>query len=168
MPLNPALPWSRALVMVLAAAGAAIAFATPLPAQATDGYAVYESDSSFEDVLDGLKLAIQERGMYINNIMQMDEMLERTGKDLGMEEKIYGQAQSVEFCSALLSRKMTAEDPARIVNCPFSIAIYTLPDDQGTTYVVHRLIPDAELEASPVMREIADMLKAVAEGAISW
>ena len=131
-------------------------------------HAVYESDSSFEDVMDALKLAIQERGMYINNIMHLGEMLERTGKDLGMNETIYTNADSVEFCSAVLSRKMAAEDPARIINCPFIIAVYTLPDQPDTTFVVHRTIPAAETEQSAIMREVADMLESVAEGAVSW
>jgi hypothetical protein len=157
---------SRTSLLKTLFAAALLALSTAV--QAAEGYAVYESDSSFEDVLDGLKLAIQERGMYINNIMQMDEMLARTGKDLGMEEPLYGQAHSVEFCSALLSRKMSAEDPSRIVNCPFIIAVYTLPEDADTTYVAHRVIPAAETEASAVMREVADMLKGVAEGAVSW
>jgi len=138
------------------------------PVHAQERYAVYESDSSFGDVIDGLKLAIQERGMYINNVMHMDEMLERTGKDLGMDETIYTHAQSIEFCSAVLSRKMTAEDPVRIVNCPFIIAVYTLPEEPDTSYVVHRRMPADETDASPVMREVADMLEAVAEGAVSW
>ncbi|WP_295542951.1 DUF302 domain-containing protein [uncultured Thiohalocapsa sp.] len=138
------------------------------PAQADDGYAVYQSDSSFEDVIDGLKLAIQERGMYINNVMHLDEMLERTGQDLGMAETIYTHAHSIEFCSAVLSRRMTSEDPTRIVNCPFIIAVYTLPSEPETTYVVHRRIPAEEIEASPIMGEVAAMLEGVAEGAVSW
>lgn len=106
--------------------------------------------------------------MYINNIMHLGEMLERTGKDLGMNETIYTNADSVEFCSAVLSRKMAAEDPARIINCPFIIAVYTLPDQPDTTFVVHRTIPAAETEQSAIMREVADMLESVAEGAVSW
>jgi uncharacterized protein (DUF302 family) len=156
----------RALALLMAASlPGAVAAAGPAP---TNGYAVYESDSSFEDVLDGLKLAIQERGMYINNVMHMGDMLTRTGKDLGTDETLYTHAQSVEFCSAVLSRKMLAEAPARIVNCPFIIAVYTLPDDPGTTYVVHRQIPRTEIESSAVMHEIADMLKDVASSAVSW
>lgn len=142
-----------------------IAFAAQAPAQE---YAVYESESGFEDVMDALKLAIQERGMYINNVMHMGEMLDRTGKDLGMDEQIYTHADSIEFCSAVLSRRMTAENPMRIVNCPFIVAVYTLPDQPDTTYVAHRVIPAAETENSTVMQEVADMLKAVAEGAASW
>jgi uncharacterized protein (DUF302 family) len=153
------------LLAVIAATAWAVLAAAPARA---DDYAVYESDSSFEDVMDALKLAIQERGLFINNVMHMDEMLQRTGKDLGMDEQIYGQAQSIEFCSAVLSRKMTAEDPRRIVNCPFIVAVYTLPAEPGTTYVAHRVIPAGETEGSAAMQEVADMLHGVAEAAVSW
>jgi hypothetical protein len=95
-------------------------------------------------------------------------MLERTGEDLGLGGKIYEQAESIEFCSALLSRRMTEEDPSRIVNCPFILAIYTLPDQAGTTFVAHRVISEEEIAGSEVMAEVASMLQEVAEGATSW
>lgn len=138
-------------------------------ASLADDYAVYESESSFSDVMDGLKLAIQERGLFINNVMHMNEMLERTGQDLGAEEgALFGQADSIEFCSAVLSRKMISGDPRRIVNCPFIIAVYTLPGEPGTTYVAHRAIPSAETEQSEAMQEVATMLQAISEDAVSW
>lgn len=140
----------------------------PALATAGDGYSVHESESAFDDVMDGLKLAIQERGMYINNVMHMGEMLERTGKDLGNAEQIYTRAESVEFCSAVLSREMTGENPARIVNCPFIISIYTLPAEPEKTYVVYREIPADQVAASEVMSRIATMLEAVADAAASW
>ncbi|MCF7985442.1 MAG: DUF302 domain-containing protein [Thiohalocapsa sp.] len=151
-----------------AAAIALSLFAAPLPADEAGGYAVYQSESSFEDVMDALKLAIQERGMYINNVMHMDEMLDRTGKDLGMDEDIYTAADSIEFCSAVLSRKMTSEDPIRIVNCPFIISVYRLPDEPDTTYLAHRTFPAEEIEGSAVMKEVAEMLQGIAEAAASW
>jgi hypothetical protein len=98
----------------------------------------------------------------------MNEMLERTGKDLGMDEPIYGEAESIEFCSAVLSRRMTAEMPARIVNCPFIIAVYTLPDQSDTTYIVHRQIPASEVASSGVMRDVAKMLETIASSAAEW
>ncbi len=165
MALTTARRFARSLLTALTIV---LATGPAMAAAADDGYAVYESDSSFEDVIDGLKLAIQERGMYINNVMELDEMLVRTGKDLGMDETLFTRAHSIEFCSALLSRKMATENTARIVNCPFIIAVYTLPDAADTTYVVYRRIPAAETEASDVMREVADMLHTVAEGAVSW
>lgn len=132
------------------------------------GYAVYTSESDFSDVLEGLKMAIQERGMYINNVMNMGEMLARTGKDLGMDDPLYDQAESVEFCSAVLSREMSAENPAHVVNCPFIIAVYTLPGETDTTYVAHREIPAEQIEASPALAKVAGMLQTVSEAAVSW
>ncbi|MCG6897924.1 MAG: DUF302 domain-containing protein [Thiocapsa sp.] len=132
------------------------------------GYAVYTSESGFSDVLDGLKMAIQERGMYINNVMNMGEMLARTGKDLGMDEPLYEQAESVEFCSAVLSREMSTENPAQVVNCPFIIAVYTLPGETDTTYVAHREIPAEQVEGSPAMAKVAEMLQTISEAAVSW
>jgi uncharacterized protein (DUF302 family) len=132
------------------------------------GYAVYTSDSAFADVLEGLKMAIQERGMYINNVMNMGEMLERTGKDLGTDAPLYDQAESIEFCSAVLSREMSTENPAHVVNCPFIIAVYTLPGETGTTYVSHREIPADQVESSPAMAKVSGMLKSISEAAVSW
>ena len=106
--------------------------------------------------------------MYINDVMHMGEMLERTGKDLGFAEQIYEQAESIEFCSAVLSRKMTAEDPSRLVNCPFILSIYTLPGQPGKTFVAHRRISQEEVEGSAIMAEVAEMLRGVADGATSW
>jgi hypothetical protein len=145
-----------------------LSLAATQAAQAAGGYAVYESSAAFEDVMEGLKAAIGERGMYINNIMHMGEMLERTGKDLGLGDAIYVRAESIEFCSAALSRRMTVEDPARIVNCPFIISAYVLPKAPGKTFVVHREIPPDQVAASAVMAEVADNLKAIAEAAVSW
>lgn len=135
---------------------------------AEGGYTVYQSEASFDDVMDALKLAIELRGLYINNVMHLGEMLERTGKDLGLDAPLFGRAESVEFCSAVLSRQMISEVPARIVNCPFIISVYTLPGKDGTTFVAHREIPEAEVAASPVMARVAAMLEAVASAAATW
>lgn len=130
-------------------------------------YKVYKSESSFDDVLQALTMAIEEKGMYINNVMHMGEMLERTGKDLGAEELLYTKAESIEFCSAVLSRRMTGDNPHRIVNCPFIISVYVLPAEPDTTYIVHRdlLMGDD----SPVMKDVAAMLESLAlAGVEAW
>ncbi|HYN79211.1 MAG TPA: DUF302 domain-containing protein [Lamprocystis sp. (in: g-proteobacteria)] len=155
------LPLNRLLALTVFALLSALATAGP-------GYAVYESQASVDDVLGALKLAIEERGMYVNNMMHLSEMLDRTGKDLGQEERIYERAESVEFCSAVLSREMTREDPARLVNCPFIISVYALPGTPGKTYVVHREIPPDQVAATPVMARVATMLKEIAGAAANW
>ena len=135
-------------------------------AQSTAGqgpYVVYRSASAFPDVMQALRMAIEEKGLYINNVMHMGEMLERTGKDLGLEGKVYLQAESIEFCSAILSRKMTQEAPHRVVNCPFIMSVYVLPAEPDTTYIVHRrLNRDDETE---VMAEVEAMLESLGKAA---
>jgi hypothetical protein len=153
----------------LSRSAAALLLALWLPAAlAAPGYVVYESGEDFGTVMDAAKLAIQERGMFINQVMHLGDMLDRTGKDLGLKRKIYEQADSIQFCSAILSRKMLAEDPARIVNCPFVLAVYTLPGRPGKTYIAHRAIPPEVIAHSPAMAEIAAMLDQVAKAAASW
>ena len=40
---------------------------------------VYQSEYDFDDVMDALKLGIEERGLYINNVMNMGESLHPQG-----------------------------------------------------------------------------------------
>ncbi len=151
----------RALILLTA-------LTAPLSQGAEPPYRVYESESDFDTLMEAAKLAIQERGLYINKIMHMSDMLRRTGKALGVQKAIYERAESIEFCSAVLSRKMTRENPARLVNCPFILAIYTLPEQPGKTFLAYRAIPQAEIEGSEAMRAVAEMLDGVAEEAVNW
>ncbi len=103
-----------------------------------------------------------------NNIMHMGEMLERTGRDLGLGDPVFLKAESIEFCSAGLSHRMTHENPARVVNCPFIVAAYVRAKEPDKTYVVYREIPQDQIEASPIMAEVAENLKGIAETGASW
>jgi hypothetical protein len=89
----------------------------------------------------------------------MDKMMERTGKGLGMEKQIFLRAESIEFCSAVLSRRMTEENPQRIVNCPFNISVYVLPSQPDITYIVHRNVTFGD--PSAVMEEVEQMLESL-------
>jgi uncharacterized protein (DUF302 family) len=122
-------------------------------------FAVYESELPFEIVMQDLQTAIEGKGFYVNNIVHMDKMMERTGKDLGMDKQIYLRAESIEFCSAVLSRRMTEENPHRIVNCPFNISVYVLPSKPDTTYIVHRRVTMGDRSA--VMEEVEQMLESL-------
>lgn len=108
-------------------------------AHAADDWRTAEQVSgSFADTRDAVVMAIENRGLVINATSHIGEMLERTGNDLGSTQRIYGQAEILEFCSALLSRRMMETDPHEIVNCPFTIAIYTLADEPEKTWVGYR------------------------------
>ncbi len=96
---------------------------------------------SFDAVKDSVVMAVTNRGMVINNVSHVGNMLERTGKDLGDTKGIYATAEVLEFCSAVVSRHMMEADPANIIYCPYTVAVYTLPGDSGKTYLAYRKSP---------------------------
>ncbi|MCU7945641.1 MAG: hypothetical protein KZQ72_03185, partial [Candidatus Thiodiazotropha sp. (ex Cardiolucina cf. quadrata)] len=66
---------------------------------------VFTSEESFEDVVENIKMAIIERGLLVSGTLHVSEMLNRTATDLGFSQ-LFSKAESVEFCSALMSHKM--------------------------------------------------------------
>lgn len=111
---------------------------TPLLASAGDWRVNEATRGNFADTRDAVVTAIENRGLVINATSHVGEMLERTGNDLGKSQRLYEQAEILEFCSASLSRQMMESDPHEIVNCPFTIAIYTLAGNPQTTWVGYR------------------------------
>ncbi len=95
-------------------------------------------DGKFDDIWEDLKRAIEERGLVISDISYIGEMLERTGKDIGRTNKVFGKAWSVEFCSAVLSRDMFEKNPHFIAFCPYHINVYTLHEDEKKVYLSYR------------------------------
>jgi len=100
--------------------------------------AVFVKQGTFEDVKDAVDMAITGRGLVINNVSHIGEMLDRTGKDLGSGKQVYLKAEALEFCSAVVSRKMMEADPDNIVFCPYVIAIYVLPEKPKEVRVAYR------------------------------
>ena len=99
---------------------------------------VYPASSEFEDVIENVKMAITDRGMLVSGTLHVQDMLARTAKDLGFEKNVYLHAESVEFCSALMSHRMVSADPRNLVICPFTIAAYELADNPGQVYIAYR------------------------------
>lgn len=105
---------------------------------------------SFADVRDAVEMAITGRGFVINNVSHVGEMLERTGKDLGGGKQVFLNAESLEFCSATVSRKMMEADPDNIVFCPYIISIYVLPQKPNEVRVAYR---KTQLVGTPASRK---------------
>jgi len=110
----------------------------PLTAQAVESYTVlFKAQGSYQDIRDNLQMAIEGKGLKITNTNHIADMLARTGKDIGETRKVYENAEQFEFCSATVSRRMMEADPHSIVMCPYSVVVYTLPNDK-TVYLAYR------------------------------
>ncbi len=126
-------------------------------AQADDRVTV-KVQAEFQAAKDAVEMAITNRGMIVNNVSHVGNMLERTGKETGLGGAIYGTAEVLEFCSAVVSRKMMEADPHNIVYCPYTVAIYTLPGDPKTAYISYRKPPVAKGKTGEALKAVDKLL----------
>jgi uncharacterized protein (DUF302 family) len=115
---------------------------------ASPGVQMRTVKGTFADVRDRVVMALENRGLVLNYTAKVGDMLERTGRDLGSDRRIYGNAEVLEFCSARLSRDTMEADPHNIAYCPYAIAVYTLPKSPGIVYLTYRLPEARGSEAS--------------------
>ena len=133
-----------------------------------DAYRVtYTSKDDFDTVKSAVMDAITSKGLVINTTSHISEMLERTGKDLGNAKPVFMQAESLEFCSATVSRMTMEADPHNIVFCPYVVAIYVLPNEPKKTYVSFRKpIPVGSKASRASLNEVEKLLRSIIEEAI--
>jgi len=130
--------------------------------QRDDYMKLYTVEGKFEDVRMDIEMAITDRGMVINNVSHIGNMLARTGKDLGARKQIFQEAEALEFCSSTVSRTMMETDPHNIVFCPYIIAIYTLPADSDKVYVAFRRpLPVGSAESQQSLVAVEQLLEEI-------
>lgn len=117
---------------------------------------------------DDLRLAIEGKGLVIDYHSFVNRMLERTGKDVGSDRKLYADAQAFVFCSAVLSRRTMEADPANAALCPYSIMVYATAYDPGTVHVAYRRPwrPDGSVASKAALKQVEHLLDAIAREAL--
>lgn len=125
---------------------------------------IYLSEERFEDVVENIKMAIVERGLLVSGTLHVSEMLNRTAPDLGFSQ-LFAKAESVEFCSAVISHKMSQAAPENITICPFTISVYVTEAAPERVHVAYRR-PLLAGEAAEVTQAIEQLLVGIIEDAI--
>ena len=141
---------------ILFAAG--LAFAASVAAAETA--VTYTVNQEFDDVTFGLESAITDRGLVIDAVSYVGDMLERTRADVGSDVTLFEQARVYSFCSASLSRKVMEADPMNLQFCPYDIFVMQKPGEDMTT-IGFRAMPDG------VMQEVQTMLDQIVQDAIA-
>ncbi|MBI3777462.1 MAG: DUF302 domain-containing protein [Gammaproteobacteria bacterium] len=142
-------------------------FQSAIAAEA-DHLRLYTTHGEFGNVKDDLMMAITGRGLVVDHNSYIGAMLDRTGKDLGTTKPVFGQAESLQFCSATVSRRMMEADPANIVFCPYIIVLYTLPQNPKTVYVGYRRPQPVGSEASKAsLKEVEALLDGIIREALN-
>jgi uncharacterized protein (DUF302 family) len=122
---------------------------------------------SFDDVKQQLVLAIENRGLIVNHESKVGEMLERTGKDLGVASRIYVRAEVLEFCSATLSRQVMEADARLLALCPYGIGIYSLPGETDRVHLVYRRPPwKGAGAAAQILQQVDRLLHEIVQEAV--
>jgi uncharacterized protein (DUF302 family) len=143
------------VVRTFAAAGMAAALAAGPVLADGDDVIVYESDFAFEDAAFGVEQAIVGRGLVVDYVSHVGEMLNRTGADVGSDVKLFDAANVYLFCSAVLSRKMMEADATNIAHCPYGVFVAASADGESTL-VGYRRYPDGAMqEVQALLDEIA-------------
>lgn len=148
----------------------AIGFGVLMMAQdaAADGAVVVRAiEGRFEEIRARVVFAVESQGLVVDHSAKVGDMLERTAKDLGETGQLFGDAEVLHFCSALLSRRMVEADPGLLAFCPYGIAVYTLPGDPNTTYVSYRRMVTelAVPRQKEVLQRIESLLESIVEEA---
>ncbi|WP_127115667.1 DUF302 domain-containing protein [Shimia sediminis] len=129
-------------------------------AAAGDTSVTYSVDQDYDDVTFGLESAITDRGLVIDSVSHVGEMLERTKEDVGSDVTIFERAEVYSFCSAAISRKVMEADPMNLQFCPYGIFVMQLPGKAGKTTIGYRIMPEG------VMKEVEMMLDEIVKEAI--
>ena len=112
----------------------------------------YDLDGTFDDATFGVENAIVNRGLVVDHVSQVGEMLNRTQADVGGED-IFAQAAVYLFCSAVVSRQVMEADPDNIAFCPYGVFV---AERDGQVRVGYRTYPDGPMDAvESLLDEIA-------------
>ncbi len=98
----------------------------------------YQIKGDFDEIKFNLELAISGHGLKISNTLHISDMLSRTGKDMDMPEHPYQIAESLEFCSALITHQMSQAHPSNMALCPLTISIYSLKATPNKVYLAYQ------------------------------
>lgn len=128
----------------LASALMGITLATAAPAQEAT---IYPFEGSFDDASFALESAIVDKGLVIDYVSHVGEMLERTREDVG-GAKIFDAAEVYLFCSAVTSRKVMEADPMNVAFCPYGIFV---ADRAGKVVIGYRNFPDGPMQEAQAL-----------------
>ncbi len=147
---------------------AAVALAGQTALAADTDVVRYSKKASFDEVRQDLEIAIQNRGLKIDNTSFIHKMLERTKKDVGAKLTVYKEGQSFSFCSARLSRATMEADAHNMAFCPYSIVVYSTAADPKTVHVAYRrpYRADGSPASRASLKDVENLLDGIAREAL--
>ncbi len=123
---------------------------------------IYSLEDDFEMTKENVIMAIENQGLKVSGELHIQEMMQRTAKDLGFDKAVYEQAEAIEFCSAVFSHKMTQVHPVNATMCPFTVVIYSKAGKPETIYLAFRK-PQLMGDGKALEAEIIQFMRTIVE-----
>lgn len=128
------------LAVLLSINGAPVIAASPLNPHYTIAI-----EGSFDDVYDEFTNAIISKGVAIDYVGNVDQMLERTsqaqltkGESSKQFISVYLFAKYMQFCKSGLTHKAVQANPKNLSMCPFVVFIYETAANPGQIIIGYR------------------------------
>lgn len=130
------------------------------PVMAENLVTTHETEAPFADVIADLEDAVVNRGYVIDYKGHIGEMLKRTAGDVGAAKPLYREAEFLQFCSAVVSRKAMEVDIGNIAYCPYVLFAYEAEAAPGKVVMGFRRLP-----AGPGRDEVNALLDEIVKDA---
>jgi uncharacterized protein (DUF302 family) len=114
-------------------------------------------DGSFDDATFAVENAIIGRGLVIDHVSHVGDMLARTGEDVGSAVTVFAAADVFTFCSAVVSREVMEADPMNVAYCPYGVFV---AEREGEVMIGYRTYPDGPMDA------VEDLLDGIVREAV--
>lgn len=134
-----------------------VAWAGPEPPMTIGPARVYQTSGDYETIKAFLLAEISGRGLVVNRIGDVNDMLGRTAGAVGVTVTAYRHAEAILFCKADLSHNITSANIHNIVLCPYSIVIYEPRARPGTIFLSYRAT-GAALPAVRIVNRLLDSI----------
>ncbi len=125
---------------------------------------VYPTRGAYLDVRADLVDAIESRGLVVSYIAHTANMLQRTADAVGALEQTYNYGDTLLFCSAELTHRLTAANPHHMPLCPYSISVYAIAGEPGVVYLAIR----APEKGVPAYEAIHELLEGIIYDTVNW
>jgi len=133
----------------------------PFAAAASSSIFILVVEEDFDNVSVDVESAIANRGFVIDFHSNIGEMLDRTAKDVGSMSAVYKRAETWQFCSSILSRKMVEVNPVNIAYCPYIVFAYETTDNPGMVVVGYKKHGSEDNASNAILNEIDEHLESI-------
>lgn len=129
--------------------------------------------AAFEDVFADLQDTVINRGLVIDFVGHVDDMLTRTSAaaqsitESGAKSP-YLHAKYIQFCSSKLTHKAVSADPQNLAICPYIVYLYEARSKPGKVTIGYRPpVFGPSKRSGKIKVEVNDYLKSIIDDTIS-